>query len=247
MKKLFIITLLITLLTGCKENTDTITVLTSTGYEPYEMVDTNGNLTGFDIELFEVLAEQAGYALEWKDVSFDGIIAALQANQADAAIAGITPSYSRKEKVDFSNIYYNAEDGLLNYLVIPNDSSITGINDLENKTVGAQIGTIQADLIEEIQSTYAFESDLRNINAQIVQELKAGRIDALVVESAAADSILNTESTLKKVPFDVSNDSVTGNAIAFPKGSSYTKEFNEALETLKENGKLEQLVNKWFK
>ncbi|QVK21046.1 transporter substrate-binding domain-containing protein [Mycoplasmatota bacterium] len=246
MKKTIIISLIITLLTGCKANTETITVLTSTGYEPYEMVDTNGELSGFDIELFEALAQETGYEIKWKDVSFDGIIAALQANQADAAIAGITPSNSRKEKVDFSNTYYNSEDGLINYLIVMNDSSITGVSDLEAKVLGAQLGTIQADLVEEIKSIYNFETDLRNINAQIIQELKSGRIDALVVESAVADSILDSENTFKKVLLEVSSESITGNAIAFPKDSNLTQDFNNALETLKSNGKLKELVDKWF-
>ncbi|XMB65876.1 transporter substrate-binding domain-containing protein [Mycoplasmatota bacterium zrk1] len=246
MKKIIIISLIITLLTGCKANTETITVLTSTGYEPYEMVDTNGELSGFDIELFEALAQETGYEIKWKDVSFDGIIAALQANQADAAIAGITPSNSRKEKVDFSDTYYNSEDGLINYLIVMNDSSITGVSDLEAKVIGAQLGTIQADLVEEIKSIYNFQTDLRNINAQIIQELKSGRIDALVVESAVADSILDSENTFKKVLLEVSSESITGNAIAFPKDSNLTQDFNNALETLKSNGKLKELVDKWF-
>lgn len=247
MKKLFILASIITLLTGCTEKTETITVLTSSGYEPYEIIDTEGNLTGFDIELFESLAEEAGYEIEWKDVSFDGIIAALQASQADAAIAGMSPNEERKEKVDFSNIYYSKDDGVFDYLLVLNDSTITGLNDLENKIVGAQLGTIQADLLEEIKSTYGFESDLRNINAQIVQEIKSGRIDALVVEGEVADSILDTESTLKKVQLDVPTGLARGNAMAFPKGSLLTEDFNKALETLKENGELKQLIDKWFK
>ena len=45
-------------LSGCSEDTETVTVLTFSGYEPYEMVDTSGNLTGFDIELMEALAAE---------------------------------------------------------------------------------------------------------------------------------------------------------------------------------------------
>lgn len=249
MKK-YIIVLVVALsflLTGCSEKTDTITVLTSSGYEPYEIVDTDGNLTGFDIELMEALAEVAGFKVEWKDVDFDGIIASLQSGNAEIAIAGISPSEERKEMVDFSDVYYNAEAGLTNFLVFdPSDNTITSLDDLDGLVVSAQLGTVQATLLESIKDEYNFTVEYRNSYTQIVEELKVGRIDAFVVEAVISDSIMEQNSFLAKVGFESSLDDVTGNAIAFTKGSQYVEILNEALQVLKDNGKYEELVNKWF-
>ena len=248
MKKIILglVVLLGITLSGCEEKKDSIVVLTSSGYEPYEIIDTDGNLTGFDIELMEALALEAGVTIEWKDVDFDGIIASLQSGQADIAIAGISPTEDRKEMVDFSNIYYNSELGLTNFLVFDSSKTITGLADLDGLIVGAQLGTVQASLLESISEEYGFTVDLRNSNTQIIEEIKAGRIDVLVVESLISTSILEANASLSKVGFESTLDDTSGNAIAFSKGSEYTVIFNEALKTLIENGTVEELISKWF-
>jgi len=248
MKKfiLGLVVLLVVTISGCEKKSESIIVLTSSGYEPYEIIDTDGNLTGFDIELMEALALEAGLTIEWKDVDFDGIIASLQSGQADIAIAGISPTEDRKEMVDFSDIYYNGELGLTNFLVFDSSKIITGLADLDGLTVGAQLGTVQATLLESISEEYGFTVDLRNSNTQIIEEIKAGRIDVLVVESLISTSILEANPSLSKVGFESVLDDTSGNAIAFSKGSEYTDIFNEALKTLIENGTVEELINKWF-
>lgn len=233
-------------LTGCKQKTDTITVLTSSGYEPYEMVDTNGELTGFDIELMEALATEAGLEIEFQDVDFDGIIASLQTGKAEIAIAGISPTEERKDMVDFSDIYYNSEAGLTNFLVFDSAKSITSLDDLDGLVVSAQLGTVQATLLESLKDEYNFTVDLRNTNTQIIEEIKAGRIDVLVVEKIISESIMEMNTSLAKVGFESSLDDTSGNAIAFSKDSEYVEIFNEALKTLKENGTLQELIEKWF-
>jgi len=233
-------------LSGCEQKGDTLVVLTSSGYEPYEIVDTNGNLTGFDIELMEALAAEVGVEIEWKDVNFDGIIASLQAGQAEIAIAGISPTEERKEMVDFGDVYYNSEAGLSNFLVFDEDSPITGLNDLEGLVVSAQLGTVQATLLQAISDEYGFTVDLRNTYTQIVEEVKAGRIDVFVVEKVISESILEVNSFLDKIGFESTLDDVTGNAIAFTKDSEYVDDFNEALKVLIENGTLTELIDKWF-
>ncbi|QVK17421.1 transporter substrate-binding domain-containing protein [Mycoplasmatota bacterium] len=241
---LFIITVLG--LVGCGKKGETVTVLTSSGYEPYEMVGTDGKLTGFDIELMEALAHEVGIKIKWKDVDFDGIRASLQSGQAEIAIAGITPSPKRALYVDFSEIYYNSEDGLVNYFVSKSSNPIKSLEDLDGLVVGAQLGTVQANLISELASKYNFTVDLRNYNTQIVEEINAGRIDVLVVESLVAESILEVNDNLSKEIFDYTLDSKYGNAIAFTKGSEYVEEFNKAIVKLQENGKIDELVKKWF-
>ncbi len=248
MKKIILglVVLLGITLSGCEAKSDSIVVLTSSGYEPYEIIDTDGNLTGFDIELMEAIAKEAGVTIEWKDVDFDGIIASLQSGQAEIAIAGISPTEERKAMVDFSDVYYNSDSGLTNFLVFDGSKNITGLDSLEGLIVGAQLGTVQASLLEAISEEYGFTVDLRNTNTQIVEEINAGRIDVLVVESLISTSILEANPSLSKVGFESVLDDTSGNAIAFAKGSEYTELFNDALKTLIENGTVDSLIEKWF-
>lgn len=250
MKKWIIITGFVMLfgLMGCQQKSESnaLTVLTSSGYEPYEMVDNNGQLTGFDIELMEALAQEAGLTITWKDVNFDGIIASLQSGQYEVAIAGISPTADRAEIVDFSQVYYNSEDGIVNDLVYPSDQSYASFQDLSGLVIGAQLGTIQADLLNELSDTYGFTVELRNTNAQVMEEIRIHNIDALLVENLVADSILEVNTDFSKTIMDTPLDQLYGNAIAFTKGSAYVDVFNTALETLKANGTLTQLIEKWF-
>ena len=192
------------------------------------------------------LALEAGLEIEWKDVDFDGIIASLQSGQAEIAIAGISPTEERKEMVDFGDVYYNTESGLTNFFLYDSVNSYTSFDDLDGLVVSAQMGTVQASLLESLSSEYNFTVDLRNTNTQIVEEIKAGRIDVLVVESLIADSILEINTTLTKAGFESALDDTSGNAIAFAKDSEYVDVLNTALETLKTNGTLDDLIAKWF-
>ncbi len=248
MKKLLLVVLSIVVfaLTGCSNN-ENLVVLTSSGYEPYEMVDTDGSLTGFDIELMEALAEEANIEIEWLDVNFDGIVASLQTGQYEVAIAGISPTAERDEVIDFSNVYYNSEAGLVNYLVFETETGYSTLSDLDGLTIGAQLGTIQADIISSLSEEYNFTVELRTQNSQLIEEIKIGTIDAVMLESLVADSVLELNDSLSKFVVEESMDAMYGNAIAFTEGSEYQAIFNEALVVLESNGTLEALIDKWFK
>jgi polar amino acid transport system substrate-binding protein len=250
MKKIIImVTALLMSLTlmACQDNSDnTIKVLTSSGYEPYEMVDNSGQLIGFDIELMEALASEVGVEIQWVDVDFKGIIASLQSKTADAAIAGISPSEERREMVDFSHLYYSDLSGLSNQLIYKDGYNYSSYNDLKDIIVGAQMGTVQAELIESIKEEYGFTVELRESNSQIIEEIKTNRIDVLIVEGAVADSIIEANTTLITAQIDDELNEDQGLAIAFVKNSEWTEQFNLALETLKQNGTLQSLIEKWL-
>lgn len=251
MKKIIITTvtlLLFVSLIGCQSNNDIekLTVLTSSGYEPYEMIDTNGALTGFDIELMEALALEAGVEIKWLDVDFSGILASLKSGQYEVAIAGISPTAERAESLDFSDVYYNSEAGLENYLVFDNENNFSSLEDLEGLVVGAQLGTIQAELLLEYASQYSYAVELRNTNSVVIEEIKLGTIDAMLVENLVADSILDINTDFNKEKLTNSLDALYGNAIAFSIGSQWVEFFNTALATLEENGTLATLVETWF-
>ncbi|OAS87505.1 MULTISPECIES: transporter substrate-binding domain-containing protein [Metabacillus] len=261
MKKLslFIISLLVVgLLAACGTSTDdgkgstsgsesedkkVLKMATSADYPPFEYIDTakGSDIIGFDIDLANALAEKTGYEIEVQDMDFNSLIPALQAKQIDIVLSGMTPTPEREENVDFSDIYYTA-----NHMIISlKDKEIKSLEELEGKTIGVQLGSIQEEKATEISEQVDLKIENRNKISDLIQELKSGRIDAAIIEDLVANGYIEKDKDLAGFTLNAPEDEA-GSAIAFQKDSKYTEEFNEALNEMKENGELEDLVSKWF-
>lgn len=218
-----------------------LVMATSADYPPYEFVNSasgSQEIVGFDVDIAKQITQELGYELEIQNIDFNGLIPSLQAKRADFVMAGMTPTEERKQNVDFSEIYYDAK----NTIVTKKDSGLTAPASLQGKKVGVQLGSIQ--------ETYAKENlkganivSLNRIN-EMIQELKAGRVDALIVEDTVAKGYIASNPDLAFTTIEDEGES--GSAIAFPKGSPLVTEFNAKLAEMKSSGKLEELVNKWF-
>ena len=235
------------LLSGCAapSASEKIVVLTSPDYPPYEYIAEDGTYVGFDIELMEAIGAYMGVEVEWKEMSFDGIIAGLQAGQGDMAIAGMNVSEERLQSVDFSDIYKEGE--ALYTAVVLKDKGYSSISDLSGKVIGVQTGTVQENALLSITSKYNFTLESRTSFATIIEDIKLGRLDALVIDSTNAITYAqeNPElTTFELVDADLGGE--TGTAIAFPKGSSWVEKVNEALAALKADGTIAALDAKWF-
>lgn len=254
MKKLSILFILIALfVTACSvpdaENIEVevpqLTVLTSPDYPPYESIDATGNYVGFDIDVMEAIAAVAGFEVVWKEQSFDGIIAGLQAGQGDMAISGMNVNEERKLSVDFSDIYKAGE--ALYTAVVLTEKGYATVDDLTGLKIGVQTGTIQESAMNTIAAKYNLTIESRTSFLTIIEDIKLGRLDALVIdyENATQYSIANPELGVFIIE-DTEIDGDTGTAIAFPKGSEWVVKVNEALAQLKSDGTLEALDAKWF-
>lgn len=232
--------------TGEKSDQKKITVLTNSGYAPYEVRDTSGNLEGFDVDLMNAIAEKKGYEIEWKDIDFDALIGALQAGQGDLVIAGMSPDPKRAEEVDFSEIYYQSEADTTNFVLCKDDGSIESTEDIKGKTVGVQIGTIQETAVNEIKDGYSLNIDSRKNYGDMVQEIKNGRIDFVVVEQAIGEKYMENNEGMKMFKLETESTNSTGNAIAYKKGSALKAEIDEVIKEMKDNGEMQKLIDKWF-
>ncbi|MBD6614596.1 ABC transporter permease subunit [Komarekiella sp. 'clone 1'] len=223
---------------------DTLTLITSPDYPPYEFYDTKGGdrqIVGFDIDIANTLAKELGFKLKVMESDFNGLIPALQANRADFVMAGMTPTPERQKNVDFSIIYYEAKDTI----VAPKNSNLKQPKDLSGKKVGVQLGTIQEQNAQKIAQKVA-GIQLKQLNKvpEVVQEIKSGRIDAAIVEDTVAKGFAQANPDLE---FNViPSEEASGSAIAFPKGSSLVEPFNKVLQQMKDKGELAKLATKWF-
>ncbi len=222
-----------------QSNRQKVVMVTSADYPPYEFRDTTkGNeIIGFDVDIAKYITKELGLELQITDTDFNGIIPALQSKRADFAMAGMTPTAERKKNVDFSDSYYEAK----NTIVSLKGSNLKTPENLTGKEIGVQLGSTQEKAAKEFKNV-----KLKSLNktAEIIQEIKAKRIDGAIIEDTIAKGFINNNPDLE---FNtIPNVGEAGSAIAFPKGSSRVADFNGVLAQMKQSGEIENLVKKWF-
>lgn len=220
-----------------------LTMVTSADYPPYEFRKTGGGaggeIVGFDVDIAKYITRELGYELEIKDTDFSGIIPALQSGRADFAMAGMTPTAERRKNVDFSDIYYEAK----NTIVTKKGANLTTLESLSGKRVGVQLGSTQEKFAKE--KVKGAKIVALNKTGDLIQEIKANRIDGAIIEDTIAKGFVANNPTLEfnTVP---SSAEEAGSAIAFPKGSPLVQPFNNILQRMKQTGEIDALVKKWF-
>ncbi|KIL49021.1 ABC transporter substrate-binding protein [Jeotgalibacillus alimentarius] len=216
---------------------------TSADYRPFEYVDTaNGEeIIGYDIDLANMIADELGFEFTIKDMEFSGLITALQNEQVDFVLAAMTPTEERKENVEFTDIYYVAQDMIISL----DGSGITSPEDLDGKTVGVQLGSIQQEYVDGLAEKMDVTVETRNRIPELMQDVINERFDAIIVENTVAEGYLNNSEELTGNTIEV-EEQEAGSAVALPLGSEWTEQFNEVLAELEESGELEKLAEKWF-
>lgn len=226
---------------ACPGFAKTITVATDTNFPPFEFKDPKtGEHTGFDVELWDIIAREIGLQYDLQPMDFNGIIPGLQSGQLDAGIAGITIKPERAKVVDFSDPYYNA--GLL-LLVKADRTDIVKVEDLEGKVVATKLGTTSDDFLKN--NAKAKEIRLYPNNDAMFMELMMGGADAVMFDSPV---IANYVREVGKEKVKVVGPLYMGQSygIGFPKGSPLVDKVNKALKKIKDDGTYRTLYLKWF-
>ncbi|SFR17870.1 basic amino acid ABC transporter substrate-binding protein [Desulfoscipio geothermicus] len=210
-----------------------------TAYAPFEFMGEDGKLKGFDVDLIDAIEEVAGVEIEIKGMNFDGIVPALETASIDGAISAMTITEERKQKVDFSVPYYASGQCVA---VRADNETIKGFDDLEGKKIGVQIGTtgsIEANKVPNAEITDY------NIIGDAFLDLKSGAVDAVVNDFPVTAYYIQQGNDDVKIVGDMKTSEHYG--IAVPKQKPEVLEMiNDALATLKENGKFDEIYKKWF-
>ena len=219
----------------------TVVVGTNAEYRPFEFVDENGNIVGFDIDLMDALAQRAGFDVQYVNTKWDGIFVALANGEFEAVISAVTITPERAQVVDFSDPYFNAGQAIA---VRADDNRIQGPDDLdENIVVGVQLGTTGDIWVTDNTnaSVQRFEE-----TPLAIQALANGDVDAVVVDAPTlADYIrANPELNLKIVgePF---TDELYGIAVR-KDCPSLLQAINNALAQVRQDGTYDQIFDQWF-
>lgn len=244
-------------LSGCtEEKKNKIIVGTNAEFPPFEYVDENGKITGFDIEMVTAILTNLGYEVEIKDMGFDQLIGALQTGIIDVIAAGMTIDEERLQQISFSIPYYTSDQSVL----VRSDSTltITNYSDFANLKLGAQIGTTGAMWVEDhlLNTTWLQE---QNINYSLNVTLESyvsyidavhdltlptgGRIDAVIVDEPVGKAFADEGNS--KIIYIISTNESFGLGVK-KENTELLQKINQALEDYMGTEEWNTLVKKYF-
>lgn len=207
-------------------------------YKPFDYKE-NSKLTGFDVDLLEAIAKDLNISLNWVEMNFDGLIPALKTGKIDMIASAMSVTEERKKNADFSNTYYMTKNL---YIKRKDDTSLTTKDDLANKKIGVQLGTLQENAAKNIKN--AIVEANADLNVAILA-LKNKKIDAIILDKDVAKGYLEQNTDLSS--FFEEDDGSSGFSFAFDKDKQkeLIEKINQTLEKLKQNGIYENLLIKY--
>lgn len=237
MKKVFLLLMLV--LSSLSFSAKKLYVGTNAEFMPYEYLE-NGKMVGFDIELMDAIGKELGYEIVWSNMGFDGLLPALQMKKIDAVIAGMSQTPERQKAVTFSMPYMLVSSDE-HFVIVNENSPLVKKEELKDKKVGVQIGTIQEEFAKELGAT----PQLYNSWTGALMDLQNNKIDAVIIADVTGEEYLKSMSGLKKV--DVVIDTQPGASIALRKGETkLAEQINQAILKLDNDGTYFQILQKYF-
>lgn len=215
---------------------------TEATYAPFEYMDDNNQIKGFDINLANALCQEIKAKCTFQNQAFDSLIPALKFKRYDAAISAMDITDARLKQVSFTNAYYDNAAAFVSVKGKVSDQA-----DLKGKRVGVQNGsTHQSFLVDQMTGVtsvpYASYQDA-------FIDMQNGRIDSVFGDTAVVAEWFKKDDTLAYVGEPVTNKQYFGNGfgIAVNKDNqALVDQLNKALETVKENGQYQAIFDKYF-
>ena len=214
----------------------TVKVGCSATFVPFESIemaaDGSKNYVGINIDIVKAIVEKNGGSVEFVDMPFKSLMAAIQAGQIDFCSGGMAPTEEREKTLDFSEIFFYPR----NAIVYRAEDDYPDLDSLQGKTVAYVFGTNYQQVAESIP-------DVNAVGIQgspaCIEEVKSKRADACIIDGAGASEFLKNNDTLKMSLLDKTDDCF---AIGFPKESPYYETFNNTLKEMMDDGELNKII-----
>ncbi|WP_124728440.1 basic amino acid ABC transporter substrate-binding protein [Staphylospora marina] len=249
---LFALLLSFSVLAGCgdagKEQTGeggktVLKVGTDAQFPPFEKQEGNGEITGFDVEILNAVANAGGFEVQLQHVGWDPLFEGIDRGKLDAAISAITITEERKQKYDFTEPYFDAKQLIL----VPTNSTVQSLKELNGKKIGVQSATTGEAVVQEaFGKTYQGLKGYDDI-AGAINDLQVGRLDAVVVDNAVVNEYIKKLGSDKFKLVEDTSIAPEQYGIMVKKGNTKVLEMlNEGLKKIKEDGTYDKIYDKYF-
>ena len=184
----------------------TVKVGCSATFVPFESIemaaDGSKNYVGMNIDIVKAIVEKNGGSVEFVDMPFKSLMAAIQAGQIDFCSGGMAPTEEREKTLDFSEIFFYPR----NAIVYRAEDDYPDLDSLQGKTVAYVFGTNYQQVAESIP-------DVNAVGIQgspaCIEEVKSKRADACIIDGAGASEFLKNNDTLKMSLLDKTDDCIS--------------------------------------
>ena len=241
MKKLVFATLL-TSITLSASAAQTIRFAAEASYPPFDFMDAQNKIQGFDVDLANALCKQMPAECTFTNQQFDSLIPSLKFRRFDAIMSGMDITPEREKQVLFSQPYYDNSA-----LFVVRKGKADSVASLKGKRVGVQNGTTHQKYLADRMSDVTVVPYDSYQNA--ILDLKNGRIDAVFGDTAVVNESLKKNPELSPLGDKVTDKAYFGNGlgIAVRLGNSALQaKFNAALDKVKADGTYKTIYDKWF-
>ena len=234
--KLSLLFICLIVMVGCgKKDDNKLVMVTEAGFAPYEYYE-NGEIVGVDVDIAKEIAKELGKELVIKDIAFDSIINEVRTGKADIGAAGISYSDERAKKVDFS-INYSVSKQVV---IVKNDSFINSINDINDKKIAVQLGSVADTYVTENYKNADIVRQKKYLAA--IEDLKVGKVDLVVMDELTSKEIIEKNSGIKILDGELTSDSY---GMIVKKGNTELLEtVNKVLNRLSSDGSIDNFIIK---
>ena len=224
-----------------------VVVVTENAYPPLQFLDKSGTPIGWEYDAMVEIAKRLNMTVSYQNTSWDAMIPAVSEGQYDLGMTGITIKDERKEQVDFSEPYMRSEM----LMIVRGDET--------RFTDAASFAAMPELLVSAQPGTSPFYAAVYNIldgneeNPRIIkfetfgaglEALKTGDVDLTLSDSTAANGYVGASNGgLKIIGEPLASEDF---GFIFPKGSDLVAPINAAIASMKADGTLDALNQKWF-
>lgn len=217
-------------------------------YPPFSLVDKDGKLQGFDIDITYALCDAMKVKCTLVKQDFDGLIPSLLAKKIDAIIASLSITEERKQKVDFTHKYYNSPAKFVRKKGSGMEITKAG---LKGKTVGVQQSTVHDTYLTDNYGDVVSIKRYGTLDDAYL-DLAAGRLDLLLADSVAVKEGLLDKPAGKDFEFvgpDLTDPKWFGEGIGIAvrkQDTELREKFNKAIDAIRANGTYKKIQDKYF-
>lgn len=221
-------------------------IATDTTFAPFEYAEADGTYVGIDVDILAAVAADQNFSYTLDPLGFDAALQAVQADQADGVIAGMSITEERKETFDFSDAYFDSTV----CAAALSSGDIKSLDDLNGKSVAVKTGTMSEKWAESLKDEYGFTTVQFDTSDVMYQDVIAGNTAVCFEDTPVMAYAISTGSVDLMIVAEAESDSefATPYGFAVKKGANadLLSAFNAGLKNIKESGKYDEIVDTYI-